>query len=107
MARTIIKASDRYSLRKLGIDYTYWVYKNKRINYRWKKKLVRDIFRMWHKTTNADGVYNEDYWKMLLEDGTKVRTFLFNNMKALTPGQSVKFFDTIFEHKKLNYPNQE
>lgn len=107
MSRKKIDASDTYSLCKTGRKYAYYVYKNQRLNYRWKKKLVRDIFRMWYKTQNEDGIYNEDYWKLTFEDGVKVRSFLMKNVRALPCGRTIDLFGTLFEHKKLNLPNNE
>jgi hypothetical protein len=102
MGKTKIKRTDSYNLCKLGRDYSYFVYRTNKLNYRWKKKLVRDIFRMWYKTSNKDGVYNEDYWKELFNDNTKVRSFLMKQFKALTPMQQIKMLDVLFEHKRIN-----
>ena len=99
MAKTRITANDEYSLRKLGIDYSYWVYKNRRLNYRWKKKLLRDIFRMWYKTANEDGIYNEDYWKMTFDDGVKIRVFLWENIKGLPCWITLRLFESLFERQ--------
>lgn len=41
-----IDSLHRYNLCKTRREYAYYVYRNKRLNYRDKKKLVRDIFRM-------------------------------------------------------------
>ena len=97
----------RYNLCNIRLKYAYYVYRNKRINYRDRKKLVRDIFRMWHKTPNENAIYNEDYWKLTFADGTLVRSFIMNNIKAIPNYMSVKFFETLFEHKKINSPNNE
>ena len=59
-----IDSLHRYNLCKTRRKYAYYVYRNKRLNYRDRKKLVRDIFRMWHKTPNENDIYNEDYWKL-------------------------------------------
>ena len=107
MGKKNINASDSYNLCKTGRKYAYYVYTNQRLNYRWKKKLIRDIFRMWHKTQNEDGIYNEDYWKLTFEDGTLVRSFIMTNVKALPNYMTLKLFETLFEHKKLNSPNNE
>ena len=72
-----------------------------------EKKLVRDIFRMWHKTPNENAIYNEDYWKLTFGDDTLVRSFIMNNINAIPNYMSVKFFETLFEHKKINSPNNE
>ena len=105
--KTRIERTASYNLCKLGREYSYIAYKNRKLNYRWKKKLVRDIFRMWYKTQNEDGIYNEDYWKLTFEDGVKVRSFLMKNVRALPCGRTIDLFGTIFDHKKLNSPNNE
>ena len=97
----------RYNLCNTGRKYAYYVYRNKRLNYRDRKKLVRDIFRMWHKTPNENGIYNEDYWKLTFCDDTLVRSFIMKNIKAIPNYMSVKLFETLFEHKKINSPNNE
>ena len=102
-----IDSSYRYNLCKTGRKYAYYVYRNKRLNYRDRKKFVRDIFRMWHKTPNENGIYNEDYWKLTFGDGTLVRSFIMKNIKAIPNYMSVKFFETLFKHKKINSPNNE
>ena len=96
-----------YNLYKTVRKYAYYVYRNKRLNYRDRKKLVRDIFRMWYKTPNENGIYNEDYWKLTFCDDTLVRSFIMKNIKAIPNYMSVKFFETLFEHKKINSPNNE
>ena len=47
-----IDSSYRYNLCNIRLKYAYYIYRNKRLNYMDRKKLFRDIFRMWHKTPN-------------------------------------------------------
>ena len=97
----------KYNLCKTGRKYVYYVYRNKRVNQRERKKLVRKIFRMGYKTPNENGIYNEDYWKLTFCDDTLVRSFIMKNIKAIPNYMSVKLFETLFEHKKINSPNNE
>lgn len=92
--------STGYNLFYLIREYSYIVYKYSKLNYRNKKKMLRDIFKCWYKTPNEDGIYNEDYWKLKFDDEVIVRKFLFDNIKGLSTAQQIKFFREIFNREK-------
>ena len=99
-------------LRNIMFD----IYKTEKLNYRKRKQVLRSIFKLWYKTPNKNGEYNEDYWKLKFNDihicnekyhTLNVRTFLFNNIKGLTIGQQYLMFETMFKHKKINEQKDE
>jgi hypothetical protein len=89
-----------YNMYRFIREYSYFIYKNDKLNYRNRKKILRDIFNAWYKTPNIEGIYNEDYWKLKFGDEIIVRKFLFDNLKGLSIPQQIKFFGEIFGREK-------
>lgn len=89
-----------YNMFRLNREYSYVIYKNGKLNYRNRKKILRNIFNAWYKTPNIEGIHNEDYWKLRFNNGIVVRKFLFDNLKGLSIPQQIKFFGEIFSRGK-------
>lgn len=96
-----------FNLAKTTRKYAYYVYKNQKLNYRDKKRMLRLIFNAWHQTPDEYEEHNEKYWKLKFDDGELVRSFLFREFKGLSITQQIKFLSEVFKREKSTLNKNE